>query len=108
MAQTASKSRSNIAASVEIFASQAKFARRNKTEVLFNHSIRVCSFSALAGLQSSRRFDHELLYAGAMFHDPGLMPNHSSADQRFEVDGANAAAEFLEVYGMAEADVYTV
>jgi hypothetical protein len=35
------------------------------------------------------KFDAELLYAGAMFHDMGLVPAHSSADEHFEVDGAN-------------------
>lgn len=38
----------------------------------------------------------------------GLMPGHSSAEERFEVDGANAARAFLTAYGVPEADVYTV
>ncbi len=37
------------------------------------------------------KFDSELLYAGAMFHDISLVPAYSSAKDRFEVDGANAA-----------------
>jgi hypothetical protein len=31
-----------------------------------------------------------------MFHDMGLTDQHSSADERFEVDGANAARDFCE------------
>ena len=42
-----------------------------------------------------------LLYAGAMFHDLGLMPGHQSRDLRFEVDGANAARDFLRSYEIA-------
>ncbi len=53
-------------------------------------------------------FDRELLYAGAMFHDIGLMPGHWSEDQRFEVDGADAARDFLRSHGVSEQDIYTV
>ena len=84
------------------------FVRDTETELLFNHSSRVYQFGALAGLHRGLSFDRELLYAGAMFHDVGLMPDHSSAEERFEVDGANAARDFLEAHGVPEADVYTV
>ncbi|MGC1304400.1 MAG: phosphohydrolase, partial [Caulobacteraceae bacterium] len=48
------------------------------------------------------------LYVGAMFHDMGLQPPHASADERFEVDGANAAATFLRSHGIDERDVEDV
>jgi hypothetical protein len=54
----------------------------------------------LAGKHRGLKFDPELLYAGAMFHDMGLTARHGSADQRFEVDGANAAREFLAERGV--------
>ena len=85
-----------------------EFVRDTETELLFNHSSRVYHFGALAGVHRSLTFDHELLYAGAMFHDVGLMPDYSSATDRFEVDGANAARDFLTSHGVPEADVYTV
>lgn len=85
-----------------------EFVRDNETELLFNHSSRVYLFGALAGLHRGLRFDRELLYTGAMFHDLGLMPEHSSAAERFEVDGANAARDFLRSHGISEADIYTV
>ncbi len=85
-----------------------EFIRDTETELLFNHSSRVYHFGALAGLQRGLRFDRELLYAGAMFHDIGLMPSHSSADERFEVDGAHAARDFLRSHGVPEPDAYTV
>jgi hypothetical protein len=59
-------------------------------------------------LRPGLKFDRELLYAGAMFHDIGLMPSHSSAHERFEVDGAHAAREFLRGDGIPEDDAYTV
>src|ERR1700738_3544211 len=73
-----------------------EFIRDTETELLFNHSSRVYYFGALAGKQRGLKFDAELLYAGAMFHDMGLMPDHSSPADRFEVDGANAARDFLQ------------
>ncbi|MDE1152022.1 MAG: HD domain-containing protein [Micavibrio sp.] len=85
-----------------------EFIRDTETELLFNHSSRVYYFGALAGKQRKLDFDPELLYAGAMFHDIGLMPAHSSATDRFEVDGANAAADFLKAHGVPQAEVYNV
>jgi hypothetical protein len=84
------------------------FIRDTETELLFNHSSRVFYFGAIAGKQRGLRFDPELLYAGAMFHDLGLMPSHSSPADRFEVDGANAARSFLEERGVAVQDLDTV
>jgi hypothetical protein len=43
-----------------------------------------------------------------MFHDMGLTPAHSSADERFEVDGANAARDFLRGHGISQVDIDTV
>jgi HD superfamily phosphodiesterase len=82
-----------------------EFVRDTETELLFNHSSRVFYFGALAGIHRGLKFDPELLYAGAMFHDIGLMPSHSSKTERFEVDGANAAREFLKQRGISAADI---
>ena len=85
-----------------------EYIRDSETELLFNHSSRVYYFGALAGVHRGLKFDRELLYAGAMFHDIGLMPSHSSKDQRFEVDGAHAARDFLRSHGIPEQDATTV
>jgi hypothetical protein len=82
-----------------------EFVRDNTTELLFNHSSRVYHFAALAGIRRSLQFDRELLYAGAMFHDLGLMPRFGSPANRFEVDGANLAREFLLQRGVDASDV---
>jgi len=79
-----------------------------ETELLFNHSSRVYHFGAMAGVRRGLKFDRELLYAGAMFHDVGLMPDYSSKNERFEVDGAHAARDFLRSHGISEQDAYTV
>ena len=84
------------------------YIRDTETELLFNHSSRVYHFGALAGIHRGLKFDRELLYAGAMFHDIGLMPGHGSSQERFEVDGAHAASAFLRSHGISEADAYTV
>ena len=81
------------------------FVRDIEADVLFNHSARVYYFGALAGKRRGLNFDRELLYAGAMFHDLGLMPEHSSRTERFEVDGANAARDFLNARGIAPSDI---
>jgi hypothetical protein len=85
-----------------------EFIRDTETELLFNHSSRVYYFGAIAGKQRSLKFDPELLYAGAMFHDIGLMPSHSSPSDRFEVDGAHAARAFLKARGIQQQDLDTV
>src|SRR6266446_7822238 len=82
--------------------------RDTETPLLFHHSSRVYYFGALAGNRRGLQFDSELLYAGAMFHDMGLTTAHASAHERFEVDGANVARDFLRSHGIAEQDIETV
>jgi HD superfamily phosphodiesterase len=82
--------------------------RDTETPLLFNHSSRVYYFGALAGERRGLKFDPELLYAGAMFHDMGLTPKHRSQGERFEVDSANAARDFLRRQGISEGEVDTV
>jgi hypothetical protein len=82
-----------------------EFIRDTEPTLLFNHSSRVYYFGALAGQRRGFKFDAELLYAGAMFHDMGLVPAYSSDVDRFEVDGANAARDFLRRHNIFEQDI---
>jgi HD domain len=82
-----------------------EFIRDTEPDLLFNHSSRVYYFGALAGKRRGLKFDPELLYAGAMFHDIGLTPAYSSKTDRFEVDGANAARNFLRGHKLDEQDI---
>lgn len=70
------------------------------TEFIYNHSLRVFLFSSLNGKRLNLKYDAELLYVSSVFHDLGLVPHYSSPDLRFEVDGANAAREFLKSHGL--------
>jgi hypothetical protein len=85
-----------------------ELVRDIESPLLFHHSSRVYYWGALAGKRRGLRFDPELLYAGAMFHDMGLTGRRSSPDERFEVDGANAARDFLRSHGIEQADIDTV
>ncbi|HMI01038.1 MAG TPA: HD domain-containing protein [Pedobacter sp.] len=71
------------------------------TEFIYNHSLRVFLFSSLNAQRRNLVHDPELLYVASVFHDLGLVPHYSSADLRFEVDGANAALEFLKGHGIS-------
>ena len=72
-----------------------EYIRDTEDDLLYHHSRRVFFFGALVGQAQELSVDHELLYAGAMFHDRGLTPDHQESMLRFEVDGANDVFEFL-------------
>ena len=73
--------------------------REHSSELLYNHSLRTFLFASLNGQQNGIRYDAELLYVSALFHDLGLTAHYRSNDKRFEVDGANAARDFLRGHG---------
>src|SRR3954454_12381401 len=81
--------------------------REHATELLFNHSMRVYLFATEQGRQRHLRFDSELLYVAAAFHDLGLTDKFSSQNECFEVDGANAARKFLIAHYVPEEQVQT-
>jgi HD domain len=82
-----------------------EFIRHAEDDLLFNHSRRVFLFGALQGLRRGLQPDLELLYVAAMFHDLGLTERYGSSTVRFEVDGANAARDFLVAHGVDKADI---
>src|SRR5579859_4564385 len=82
--------------------------RDTESDLLFHHSTRVYLFGALTGQRKGLKYDPELLYVGAMFHDIGLTERYRQSQLRFEVDGANAARDFLRSYGVPETDVEMV
>jgi hypothetical protein len=79
-----------------------EYIRDTEDELLFNHSRRVFLFGALHGRRRGLQADPELLYAAAMFHDIGLTEGYRTSMLRFEVDGANAARDFLLERGVDE------
>jgi hypothetical protein len=84
------------------------YIRAQENDLLFDHSRRVFLFGALQGLRRGLQPDLELLYVGAMFHDIGLTEGYRTSNLRFEVDGANAARDFLLQRGVDEADARKV
>ena len=85
-----------------------EFVQDTSTQLLYDHSRRVFLWGSLLGQERGLTFDPELLYVGAMFHDIGLVEGHRSANERFEIDGANAARAFLERHGVPESEIGVV
>ncbi|KRC12444.1 phosphohydrolase [Hydrogenophaga sp. Root209] len=85
-----------------------QFIRDTESDLLFHHSIRVYCWGALTGSRTGLKFDPELLYAASMFHDIGLTARYQDSQLRFEVDGANAARDFLRGHGVSDSDIETV
>ena len=85
-----------------------EYIRDTADDLLFHHSRRVYLFGALQGQRRGVKPDLELLYAGAMFHDIGLTEAYRSSQLRFEVDGANAARDFLTERGTSAEDAQNV
>ncbi|MFJ3525334.1 HD domain-containing protein [Pseudomonas sp. NPDC090203] len=79
--------------------------RDTESDLLFSHSTRVYFWGALIGRRKGLIFDPELLYTAAMFHDVGLTQRYQKSQLRFEVDGANAARDFLRGHGICDTDV---
>ncbi|WP_227981425.1 HD domain-containing protein [Nocardia spumae] len=61
---------------------------------LLNHSRRVYIWAAAHGRQQGIRYDAELLFAAAMFHDIGLVPEFDSHTVSFEEAGGHVAGVF--------------
>jgi hypothetical protein len=71
-------------------------------QLLYHHSRRVFLFGSLQGQRRELTYDPELLYIGAMFHDLGLTERYRTSQQRFELDGADAAKDFLLRHGLSQ------
>lgn len=81
--------------------------REFSTPLLFNHSHRVFFWANEMGRQTGQSFDVELLFVCAAFHDLGLLKKFTSEADRFEVDSANAARQFLEHHGVPSTRIQT-
>jgi hypothetical protein len=82
-----------------------KKATQLTTEVspsfLCNHCIRTFLFGDLLGQRDGLKCDRELLYLGAVMHDLGLTERFVG-EQRFEVDGADAARAFVLKHSLSD------
>jgi hypothetical protein len=80
-------------------------------EFIYNHSVRSYLFAravaAARGMRAGVDYDDELVYLSCVLHDLGATDQANGA-QRFEVDGADAAATFLREHDVDEARVTAV
>lgn len=72
---------------------------------LTNHCVRSYLFgreiAAAQNLRSGVDYDDETLYLACLLHDLGLT-DYGTGEQRFEVEGADAAVRFLSEYDLAQ------
>jgi ketosteroid isomerase-like protein len=84
------------------------FAERIEPDFVFAHSVRSYLYAReVAGRRPSPDHDDELVFLACVLHDIGLTAQ-GNGDQRFEVDGADLAADFLRERGMDERRVRVV
>ncbi|GAS97491.1 metal-dependent phosphohydrolase HD sub domain p rotein [Mycolicibacterium canariasense] len=76
-------------------------------EFIYNHAVRSYLFAReLSALEESSDHDDELLFLTCVLHDLGAT-EYANTGQRFEVDGADAAAKFLDDHGVDAAAIDT-
>ncbi|WP_406629972.1 HD domain-containing protein [Amycolatopsis sp. WGS_07] len=84
-----------------------RLVRPVETPSVFNHSIRTYLFARLVAprlaLAAGRDYDDDLLFAACAMHDLGVASDGPHR-QRFEVEGADRAAEFLASHGVPASD----
>jgi len=92
----------------EIAEAAYRFAEEIEPSWLFSHSVRCYLYAkALGGRVGLQDYDDELVFLSCVLHDLGLT-DQGNRDNRFEVDGADLAVEFLRERGMSEKRVRIV
>ncbi len=82
----------------------AMLAEEVHTVPMLNHVHRTWWFAEFLGRKRGLNYDRELVYIASILHDLGLTPQYT-AENRFEVDGADAASQFLRTGGYPEAKI---
>ncbi|MET0704388.1 MAG: HD domain-containing protein [Mycobacterium sp.] len=88
--------------------SATEMIRDTTNELIYHHSRRVFLFGSLQSQRLGIEPDPELLYVAALFHDTGLVEPYRTSHQRFEMDGADAAVDFLVSQKHSAAEAHTV
>ena len=76
-----------------------ELAKSSSEPYLFNHVMRSWLFAVVIAEDAKPAPDPELLAVSGILHDLGLTDRYA-AQERFEVDGANAARSFLRERGI--------
>ena len=88
-----------------------KYALEHLHPAILNHSLRVYLYTLAISHREAQDLDSEgrlaLLFAACILHDIGTTNAHDGS-QRFEVEGADAAAELLRAKGVTESAVHDV
>lgn len=84
-----------------------EFVKASHEPFLLNHVMRTYFFGSFAAQKASAKLDQELFFLGAVMHDLGLAEEYVR-DNRFEIDGANVAADFLLQAGYPEDKIEVV
>jgi hypothetical protein len=83
-------------------------AQRTESTPVADHSIRSFFFARLLATQDGSMgdaaYDENLLFAACIMHDLGL-GSSAPGKERFEVEGADLAAELLRQHSVATADI---
>ncbi|MEW2343048.1 MULTISPECIES: HD domain-containing protein [Streptomyces] len=80
----------------EVTRAAATLAREASSETLFNHVMRSYLFGCALFDRRGVPYDRELAFLSAVLHDLGLVEAYRTPDERFELDGADAAQRFLK------------
>lgn len=97
---SASASIPSVVAGVRIVDSEVarkatELSRSVSPPYLFNHAVRTYIFGSLTGKALGLKFDEEVLYLACILHDLGLTERFVGK-LPFEIQGAEAARQFLE------------
>jgi HD domain len=82
----------------DIARAATELSREASPRYLFNHAMRTFLFGSLIGRAQGQKFDPEVLYLACILHDLGLTERFEG-DLPFEIQGAEAAREFLRQHG---------
>lgn len=78
-----------------------ELAERVSEPFLFHHVMRSYVYAEWIGQRKNLTYDREILYVSTVLHDLGLT-DIAPVQARFEIEGADAAREFLAKQGMPE------
>lgn len=69
---------------------------------LHHHCLRTFFFGQQLAQQQSLTYDPELFYLAAIMHDLGLTSAFDQGQQRYEIEGADAACKFVLKHGLSD------
>ena len=91
----------------EICIAAMELARDHSPPFLFNHVMRTYAFGRDAAAMQGAQYDREMFFLGAVLHDLGLVEKFIG-EGRFEIDGADAAADFLSRRGYSDKKIAVI